>query len=46
MSDTQWLTDANGNRASVDYFGSVEALADMKRLAEQGKANHVTEDAT
>jgi len=22
---TDWLTDANGNRCSVQYFGSVEA---------------------
>ena len=21
----QWLTDANGNRASVEYFGTIEA---------------------
>ena len=37
MTDTQWLTDANGNRCSVEYFGSTEvaqaALDSLRGIA-------------
>jgi len=37
-----WIEDSNGNRCSIEYFGSKEAaMADMKRLAESAGAGGI-----
>lgn len=31
---TTWLKDANGNKCSVEHWGSADAMADMAKLAD------------